>query len=91
MSKLNRLKDLEADDVLEHLGLQRRRTAADWLLPGLGLFGLGVIVGAGLGLMLAPKPGSELRQDLKERLQGGEARGVVPGPTSAAERPSRTA
>ncbi len=34
------------------------------LLPSLMLFGTGIVVGAGVALMLAPKPGRELRADI---------------------------
>ncbi|MEL6344980.1 MAG: YtxH domain-containing protein [Myxococcota bacterium] len=37
------------------------------LLPALAIFGAGLIVGAGLGLLLAPKAGSELRNDIADR------------------------
>ena len=32
---------------------------------GLGKFALGALVGAGIGILFAPKKGSETRQDLK--------------------------
>lgn len=54
-----------SDSALEAIGLERRRTVTDMLLPALGLFSLGVVVGAGLGLMFAPKPGTELRGDVR--------------------------
>jgi hypothetical protein len=57
-----------SDSALSALGLERRRSSADFLLPALGLFGLGVIVGAGVGLMLAPKRGVELRGDMRRGL-----------------------
>lgn len=34
----------------------------------LGVFGLGVMLGAGLGLLLAPRSGHELRERLGERM-----------------------
>ena len=40
-----------------------------WLSGALGTFGIGMLVGAGIALMLAPKPGRELRGDLRERLR----------------------
>lgn len=54
------------DDLLAHMGLQRRSSAAEYVLPALGVFGAGLLVGAGLGLLFAPKPGNELRQELGE-------------------------
>ena len=73
----NHLPDVDSDDVLEVLGLESRRSTSEKLLPSVALFGAGLLVGVGLGLMLAPKPGNELRSDLKQRLNrkngsGGE-------------------
>lgn len=66
---LKDIRSLDRDDVLKMVGLESRRTAADYLLPALGLFGAGIIVGAGLGLLFAPKPGREIRGELNERVQ----------------------
>lgn len=52
------------ESALAAMGLQTRRSASDYILPALGLFGVGVLVGAGLGLMFAPKRGVELRGDI---------------------------
>ncbi|XXF75763.1 YtxH domain-containing protein [Myxococcaceae bacterium GXIMD 01537] len=70
--KLDDLRKLDKDDLLGLVGLETRRTTADWLIPTLGAFGVGVLVGAGIGLLLAPKPGAELRGDLRNRLQGAQ-------------------
>ncbi len=70
MIDIKKLRDLDRDDLLNLIGLQTRRSAADWILPTLGIFGVGVLVGAGIGLLLAPKPGHELREELRNRLQG---------------------
>jgi hypothetical protein len=71
MMSLKDVKKMDRDDLLELIGLQTRREPADWLLPALGIFGAGLVVGAGLGLLLAPKPGRELREDLRHRVQSG--------------------
>ncbi len=67
------LKKLDKDDVLELIGLETRKDPSEWLLPALGAFSVGLLVGAGLGLLMAPKPGAELRDELRSRLQGGES------------------
>lgn len=64
-----RLGEVERDDLLEMIGLEERR---DKVLPGLAMFGAGILLGVGIGLMLAPKPGAALRQDLKSHLGQGE-------------------
>ena len=69
LNKLRRnLPDVDSDDLLAALGLESRRTASDKLLPSLALFGAGLLLGVGLGLMLAPKPGAELRTDLRKKM-----------------------
>ncbi len=57
---------MTSDDMLARLGLQARTTSTDYLLPALGIFGVGILVGAGVALTLAPKSGTEFRHDLRE-------------------------
>jgi len=64
----NDLTSLDRNDVLGWLGLEPRRSAGFRVLGGLGLFGAGLAVGASVALLVAPKAGRELRQDLKDRL-----------------------
>lgn len=69
---LRDLKKMDKDDLLNLIGLETRKDATDNLLPALGAFTVGVLLGVGVGLMLAPKPGNELRSDLRNRLQTGQ-------------------
>lgn len=84
LKNLRKLADVDKDDVLGLIGLEERRTATDKLVPALALFGAGVLVGVGLGLMLAPKPGRELRADVKQRLQKGQPSATANGDPAAA-------
>ena len=61
---------LDRDELLSKLGLEVKPTTGQALLSALAPFGLGLLVGAGVALLLAPKSGRELRQDLAERLGG---------------------
>jgi hypothetical protein len=70
--KLKDLQKLDKDDLLHLLGLESRREPSDVLLPALGAFTVGVLVGAGIGLLLAPKPGTQLRDELGRRLKPPE-------------------
>jgi hypothetical protein len=63
------LTDITTDDVLAALGLQSRRTVGDYMLPALGIFGVGLLVGAGIGLLFAPKPGADLRHQIGSRIR----------------------
>jgi hypothetical protein len=66
------LKDvthLDTDRLLEAVGLQTRQSSGGWLARILTAFGVGLLVGAGMGLMLAPKAGRGLREDLRYRLR----------------------
>jgi hypothetical protein len=67
--KLRDITDLDKEDILGALGLQTKSSTAGWVLGTLGLFGLGMVIGAGVALMVAPKPGAELRRDLEGRLR----------------------
>lgn len=69
LKDISNLKDLSKDDVLEAIGLQTRPSTSAAAMGALGTFGLGLLVGAGLALLAAPKAGRDLREDLKDRLQ----------------------
>lgn len=58
------------EDVLARLGLQTRMTARDYFLPALGIFGLGLLVGAGVTVMIVP----QTRQKLREGFERGAQR-----------------
>ena len=66
---IKELKKLDKDDVLGMLGLETKSSTGAWLAGTLGTFGVGLLVGAGIALMLAPKAGVDLRQDLKDKLR----------------------
>jgi gas vesicle protein len=66
---LKELRNLDKDDILEMMGLQTKTSTGAWLAGALGTFGVGLLVGAGIGLMLAPKAGRELREDLRDRFR----------------------
>lgn len=89
--KLQDLKDMDKDDFLGLLGLQTKRSFTGELLGGLGTFGIGLLVGAGVALLLAPKPGRELRQEIRTKIRRGKADGVDTSHDAAAEGETSTA
>ncbi len=62
-NKMRRMVD--RDSVLRQLGLEQRTPGSDFF-TGLGLFSVGVLVGAGLGLLFAPKRGEDMRAMVSE-------------------------
>lgn len=74
------LRKLDPDDALAVLGLETRKPQA-WVGPALGGLVTGLVVGAGLALLLAPKPGPQLRSDLREKL--APSTGPQPGSTAS--------
>ncbi|MDZ4684421.1 MAG: hypothetical protein SH850_04975 [Planctomycetaceae bacterium] len=72
------------DDLAAGIGMQARSTPTADIFSTLGIFTSGVILGAGLALLLAPKPGREIRHDIAEKV--GEIGGQM-GMTSAPNAP----
>jgi gas vesicle protein len=69
--KLHDITNLDKDDFLGLLGLETKHPMSHRLLGTLGTFAIGLLVGAGAALLLAPKLGSELRHDLRTKLHRG--------------------
>lgn len=69
LKALKYLQDIDRDDILEAIGLEERSNP--WLsaLGTVGIFALGCLVGAGIGLAFAPKSGEEFRNELGERVR----------------------
>jgi hypothetical protein len=67
------LRKLDREEMLHRLGLEEHTPTSDFF-TGLGLFAVGMLVGAGLGVMFAPKPGSEMRSQLTGTLRNRASR-----------------
>jgi hypothetical protein len=60
--------NVNKDDILEALGLKEHGWGGvEWLGPALVGFGVGALIGATVALLVAPRPGVELREELLER------------------------
>jgi hypothetical protein len=89
--ELSDIKDMSKDDVLGILGLTTKPTASERILGSLGMLGIGLLCGAGVALLLAPKSGQGLREDLGQRLKklrAGSADGEESGESSNHASPS---
>jgi gas vesicle protein len=84
--KLSDLSDLSKDDILSALGLSTKPSTTERLLGTAGVFGLGLLFGAGAALLLAPKSGQGLREELGERLR--RVRNGETAPAGASGAPS---
>jgi len=69
LKALRYLQDIDKDDVLGALGLEERSSPWATALGTIGIFALGCLVGAGIGLAFAPKSGEEFRNELGERMR----------------------
>lgn len=56
------------EDLAKAVGLEARSSGTGEVLAALGIFGTGVVLGAGLALLLAPKSGRETRHDIAEKV-----------------------
>ena len=68
------LGDVEWNDVLGVIGLERRPNAFSRTLPLLGLVAVSAAVGAGAALLFAPSSGEVLRARLSDGLDDAKAR-----------------
>jgi hypothetical protein len=73
MTSMNKITDslIESlptrEDLVNALGLASRRSTTADFATVIGVFGAGLLIGAGLALLFAPKSGEDLRHDLGER------------------------
>jgi YtxH-like protein len=59
------------DDIAAALRqLTVRSNPPGHLLAGFGIFATGIVTGAALAVLFAPKPGAELRQEIGTRVRG---------------------
>jgi len=71
------LRKLDGDDALGWIGLARRRSS----FYTVAVFGAGIAVGSGVGMMLAPMSGQQLRARIFDQLRGAKG----PAPATAQE------
>lgn len=71
---LRSIQGFGVDDVLGSVGLERRRSTLDKVLPAVGYVGLGTVIGAGAALLLAPSSGKELRDKVSHQLDEAKSR-----------------
>ena len=78
------------DDIASAIGLEARRSTSADMLTALAMFGAGMVLGAGLAVLFAPKAGHEIRHDIAEKLEeiGERVRGLAPEPTAPPNRAS---
>lgn len=70
------------DQLIDRVGLQRRGSSNN-TLAAIGLFAMGLGLGATLGMLFAPKKGQEIRHQAKQKLSGVRS-------ASSDESPQRT-
>ena len=76
------------EDIARAVGLEARTSPTGDMLTAFGIFGAGIILGAGLALLFAPKTGHEIRHDIAEKVGeiGEHLRAQVPQPARSPNR-----
>lgn len=67
--KFEDVKNLDRGDILSMIGLETKPTNDNRLFGMIGTLAIGLLVGAGVALLLAPKAGRELRNDICTRIR----------------------
>ena len=68
MRELSSRIPISAEDLMNALGLETRRSNSESMVSALAIFGAGVTVGIAVALLFAPKSGEETRAELGERV-----------------------
>jgi hypothetical protein len=78
------------EDIAGAVGLEPQTSPSGDMLRTFGIFGAGIILGAGLALVFAPKAGDAIRHDIVEKVGevGNKLRVEVPHPAMSANVPS---
>ena len=78
------------EDIASAVGLEARSSVTSDMLAAFGIFGTGMILGAGLALLFAPKAGREIRHDIAEKVGkiGDHLRAQAPQPAVPANPPA---
>jgi hypothetical protein len=66
------------EEIASALGFRQAQTQS--MLLGLGLFGAGLLIGSALSLLLTPRSGPEMRDELKSRISSVRDRLRTTGP-----------
>lgn len=82
---------LDKDELLSKLGLETTPSFGRSLASALGPFGIGMLVGAGIALLLTPRTGKELRDQLGGVLGGEDGLPPIHPPRDGAVPGHRTA
>jgi YtxH-like protein len=74
------------EDIASAVGLQARSSTTGDMLTAFSIFGTGMILGAGLALLFAPKAGNEIRHDIADKVGeiGGHLRAQASQPGAPA-------
>ncbi len=78
------------EDLASAIGLEARPAPTADLLAAFGIFGAGIVLGAGLALLFAPKSGHAIRHDIAEKVGelGDHLRAPAAQPATSANGPS---
>jgi hypothetical protein len=92
------VRHVDSDDILDRIGLERKSSTMEKVLTTFGIFGAGMVIGAGVGLLVSPVAPEDVRKKIAEgaksvkneiqNLMSNEEEGTT-GSGLLAETPSR--
>ena len=63
------LRDMSAEDLLESIGLQTKRSTFRNVASSVGILSAGILLGVGIGFAFAPRRGEQIRREIRERAE----------------------
>ncbi len=93
------VRHVDADDILDRVGLERKSSMLEKVITTFGIFGAGMVIGAGVGLLVSPVAPEDVRKKIasgaksvKNEIQNliSHEEETATGSSLLAETPTRT-
>ena len=60
------VRHIDSDEILDRVGLERKSSVLEKVITTFGIFGAGMVIGAGVGLLVSPVAPEDVRKKIAE-------------------------